>query len=274
MEKFIIDKKEIQILENPNYIHWKSISNLLPYNLKEWIKDYKFFLPIELIKWLLVDKTRPRFFHPYGFNFYTGLPGTGKTIAMTNELQNYRNKYGNEIYIATNYGFKNEDFAIHSYEDVIKIYDKPTIIGYDEIQNDFDSRNWANLDYAFSERITQSRKLNGLMILATAQRFGFVDKRLRQLTHKVLECKTFFNRLTISRIYEPEIKEKIEEGQYIDFNKQVSRGVKMFVQSDELRSLYSSYDILLKVQEKLQRYQKTDMEQLKEIREFLTKPAI
>ena len=268
-----LPRTEIKILENPNWTGWRAMADTIPLTWRLWIKDYKFFLPIELLKWILIDKTRPRYFHPYGFYFYTGLPGTGKTIMMSNELAKFRELYGDEIYIGTNYGFKLQDFEVKDYTDVIKLRDKPTIIGYDEIQNDFDSRNWANLDYAFSERITQSRKLNGLMIMATAQKFGFVDKRLRQLTHKVYECRTFFNRLTMARIYEPDLKVKIEEGQYIENNATKTKGFKIFVQTDYIRSLFSSYDILLKVQERLKEFEKTDSEQLRQIREFLTNTA-
>lgn len=263
-----------KILENPNWFRFRNMYDTLPFKFRYFIKDHKFWLPIELIKWIMIDKARPRYFHPYGFYFFTGLPGTGKTIMMSYELSKYREKYGNEILIGTNYGFKQQDFEVKDYSDIIKLRDKPTIIGYDEIQNDFDSRNWANLDYAFSERITQSRKLNGLMILATAQKFGFVDKRLRQLTHLVYECRTFFNRLTMARVYEPELKVKMEEGQYLEHNVARTKGFKMFVQTDFVRSLFSSYDILLKVQERLHQFEKTDSQQLKEIREFLTKPAI
>ena len=71
---------------------------------------------------------------------------------MTYELNKLREKYGDSIYIGTNYGFIGQDFEINGYEDIIKLRDKPTIIGYDEIQNDFDARNWANLDSAFSEK--------------------------------------------------------------------------------------------------------------------------
>jgi len=268
-----MNNKNPRILENPNYKGWQSMADTLPYSLRFWIKDTRFFLPIELIKWLFIDKTRPRFYHPYGFYFYTGLPGTGKTIMMTKELTKLREKYGKEILIGTNYGYKLQDFEVNDYSDVIKLRNKPTIIGYDEIQNDFDSRNWANLDYAFSERITQSRKLEGLMILATAQKFGFVDKRLRQLTHLVYECRTFFNRLTMARVFEPDLKVKIEEGSYIESNKARIKGFKIFVQDDYIRSLFSSYDILQKVQEKLRKYEKDDIQQLKEIRKFLTSPA-
>lgn len=250
------------LLENKSYLFWRKIALKLPLELRSKLKAKKMFFPFELIKWLLVDLQRPRYFHPYGLFFYTGLPGTGKTIFMTYELQKLRDRYGNAILIGTNYGFALQDFEVNGFEDIIKLRDKPCIIGYDEIQNDFDARNWANLDSAFSERITQSRKINGLMILATAQKFGFVDRRLRQLTHLVNECRTFKNRLTVAKMYEPELKEKIEDGQYSESVGAKSRGFKMFVQSDSIRSLYSSYQILVKLMDNFKEFNENRAERL------------
>lgn len=264
-------KDELILLENKSYLFFKKIASVIPYNLRQKLKDIEFPKLIDFIKWIIIDLQRPRFFHPYGLYFYVGLPGTGKTIFMTYELEQLRKKYKDQIYIATNYGYKNEDFSINSYEDIIKVRDKPTIIGYDEIQNDFDSRNWANLDQAFSERITQSRKINGLMILATAQRFGFVDKRLRELTHTVYKCQTILNRLTLARLYEPRVVDKLEEGQYIEYNKNVSKGFKYFIQSDHLRNLYSSYQILENVKNRMKLYESSARKTLAEISDLSSK---
>jgi len=262
-----------KLLENPNYLKLRKFALKIPVETRNFLKAKKFPALFDYLKWILIDEQRPRYFHPYGLYFFTGLPGTGKTIFMTYELEKYREQYGDSILIGTNYGYKNQDFVVKGYEDIIKLRDKPTIIGYDEIQNDFDSRNWANLDSAFSERITQSRKLEGLMILATAQKFSFVDKRLRQLTHMVYECRTFKNRLTIAKLFEPELKEKIEEGQYTETVGAKSRGFKYFVQSDGIRDLYSSYQILLHVLKDLEEYNNSSDRVLDDIRGLLTESS-
>jgi len=233
-----------RLLENNNYKKFKKLYSFIPLSWRLWIKDYKFFAPIEWIKWIIIDLGRPRYFHPFGLYFFTGLPGSGKTMFMTHLLNGYRQKYGNDIYICTNYGYKFQDFSISNYQDLIKIYDKPVIVGYDEIQNDFDARQWEKIDYKFSERITQSRKLNGMMILCTAQKFGFVDRRLRQLTHMVYECKMLGNRFTLARLYEPDMKEKIESGIFNEYNVQRNKGMKFLIQSDFIRDSYDTLQIL------------------------------
>ncbi|MDX9697228.1 MAG: hypothetical protein RBT49_15665 [Bacteroidales bacterium] len=247
----VVKSEETKLLENPSWKFWKKISSVIPRDIRFFIKDYKFWLPIDFVKWLLIDLQRPKYFHPYGLVFYCGLAGAGKTMHMSKTLMDFREKYGDSIYIGTNYGFLYEDFEVNSYSDIIELRDKPTIIGYDEIQNDFDARNWATLSASFSERINQSRKMRGLMILCTAQKFGFVDKRLRQLTNRVHECKTFKERLTFSRILEPEVKEKLEGGFYTEMNSVRSRGFTAFVQSDYIRGLYDSFQILENMRNRL-----------------------
>ena len=258
------------LLENPKYEFLRSISLKIPFHIRQKIKNKSLGTILDFFKWLIVDMQRPKYFHPYGLYFYTGLPGTGKTIFMTYTLERLRQKYGNAIYIGTNYGYIHEDFKVESYLDVIKVRDKPTIIGYDEIQNDFDARNWANLDDAFSERITQSRKIEGLMILATAQRFSFVDRRLRQLTHSVYECRTFKNRLTTAKIYEPELKEKIEGGQYVEYQSNKTKGFKLFTQSDYIRNLYNSYQILEQVASRLSNAEQKEKQVIQDLKALLT----
>ena len=52
--------------------------------------------------------------HLYGIYGYFGLPGYGKTMAMSWELLELRKKYGDDIYIFTNYGFKQEDKSFNN----------------------------------------------------------------------------------------------------------------------------------------------------------------
>lgn len=244
---------DYRLIENPNFVFWKRLAQKLKPETRKKFKEAKLPFILDIFRWLLIDLQRPRLFHPYGLDFLTGLPGSGKTIFLTSILNNYRERFGDSIYIATNYKYKYEDFPINSYKDLIKIYDKPTIVGYDEIQNDFDSRQWGEMDHAFSERITQSRKINGMKIIGTAQKFGFVDKRLRALTNLVIDCRMLGSRLTIGRAYSPEMKEKVENGQYNNIESVKTLGVRFLIQSDWLRNSYDSYQILQTISDKLNR---------------------
>lgn len=80
----------------------------------------------------------------YGIYGFFGLPGRGKTMAMCKYLQDMRKKYGKDIYIMTNFFYKDQDFPFTTWKDLLKDYDKPLIVAWDEIQNEFNSRDFQN----------------------------------------------------------------------------------------------------------------------------------
>ena len=103
---------------------------------------------VQVFRWLVVDFINifrnKRKVHLYGIWLYCGLYGQGKTMVLTEYLTRMRAKYGDKIYISTNYGFKDEDFPLDNWKDLLTEYDRPVIFGYDEIQNEFNSRDYRN----------------------------------------------------------------------------------------------------------------------------------
>lgn len=181
----------------------------------------------------------------YGIIGYFGLPGKGKSVAMTYELDGYRQRYGNDVYIATNYGYKNQDFVLDDWNLLLRQYDKPLIVGYDEIQNEFSSRDYKNFPMELIYLLTQQRKGNGIRIYYTAQRYARVDKIWRELTSYAYECNTILGRWTRARGYHWEDYEMLNRE--VDVQKKMKiRPVKRisFVQTNKLRELYNSYDII------------------------------
>lgn len=79
-------------------------------------------------------------------------------MALTEYLTRMRKKYGDKIYICTNYGFRDEDFKLTHWRDLLSDYDKPVIFGYDEIQNEFNSRDYQNFPFELVTMLTQNRK--------------------------------------------------------------------------------------------------------------------
>ncbi len=181
----------------------------------------------------------------YGIYGYFGLWGQGKTIAMTKELFDLRKKYGDKIYIITNYHFSLQDFEFTDWRQLLVTYDKPLIVGWDEVQNEFSSRNFKSFPTNLLTLLTQNRKGNGVRILYSAQRWERVDKIFRELTYICYECKTRFNRLTGIRGYHWEEYEQLLSTKQVEFKikiKPVKR--KVFVQTDYLRSLFDSFKML------------------------------
>lgn len=202
---------------------------------------------IQMIYWLIIDFKRRKYqsLHIYGIELIVGLYGQGKTMALSHYLDSMRQKYGDNIYISTNYFFKGQDFPITHWKDLIKEYDKPIIFGYDEIQNEFNSRDYTNFPIELLTLLTQNRKGFGKKIIGTAQRYNRVDKVFRELAQYVLTCHTVFGRLTIVRKYEQMEYEELLNSPVL--NKQMNikpRQKYSFVQSDRLRDLYDSFKML------------------------------
>lgn len=183
--------------------------------------------------------------HLYGIYGFFGLPGKGKTMLMSKYLNDMRKKYGDSIYIMTNYFYKGQDFPFTSWKDLLKDYDKPLIVAWDEVQNEFNSRDFKTFPISLLTLLTQVRKKNGIQLLYTAQRWHFVDKNFRSLSFGCYECNTIMGAYTYAKMYDPvdydnlcsqsdyDKRRKIKPIKYMDF-----------VQTNKLRDCYDSYKML------------------------------
>ena len=105
---------------------------------------------LNFLKWKCIDVYRgfknrkDKKIHLYGIYGFFGLPGHGKTISMSYELLSLRQRYGNDIYIFTNYGFDYEDKPFDNWRMLLDEYDKPAVFAWDEVQNEFNSRDFNN----------------------------------------------------------------------------------------------------------------------------------
>lgn len=202
-----------------------------------------FCLPYLLyLKFRDVKASQLRLYGIYGF---FGLPGKGKTMAMSKYLQNMRKRYGNDIYIMTNYFYNDQDFPFTSWKDLLKDYDRPLIVAWDEIQNEFNSRDFKNFPISLLTLLTQVRKKNGIQILYTAQRWHFVDKNFRTLSFGCYECSTVLGCYTIAKLYDPVDYDNLCSQS--DYNKRMKiKPVSYFsfIQTEALRNCYNSYQML------------------------------
>lgn len=209
-------------------------------NLPLWVQVF----PL-LIKDLYRFLRYPRKIHLYGVWLYCGLYGMGKTMALTEYLTRMRKRYGDKIYISTNYGFSGEDFPLTTWRELLKEYDRPVIFGYDEIQNEFNSRDYQNFPYELVKLLTQVRKGHGKQIVATAQRFGRVDKTIRELCTHVVECKRgYFGRVTKLRKYDVEDYEQFLHEIDVMKKRKIPCMKYRFVQTDALRNAYDSFKMI------------------------------
>ena len=192
-----------------------------------------------------IRDTKNQGVHLFGIYGFFGLPGRGKTMAMCNHLKEMRRKYGDSIYIMTNFCYKDEDFPFTSWKDLLKEYDKPLLCAWDEVQNEFNSRDFKNFPIALLTLLTQVRKKNGIQILYTAQRWHFVDKNFRSLSFGCYECGTIAGALTVTRLYDPVDYDNLCSQSDYDKRRRI-RPIKTnsFIQTMELRNSYDSYKML------------------------------
>lgn len=180
--------------------------------------------------------------HLYGIWCYVGLPGSGKTMSLVYYLDDLRRKYKDKIYIITNFGYIGQDFELKSWDVVTEDYDRPVIFAWDELQNEFNSRQYRNFPTGLIHELTQNRKGNGKQIIYTTQIFTAVDNNFRNLTSHVYDCRTYFNRFTVSRKYKREFYEALVESKSIN-NKFKIKPVEIirFIQTEDIRSRYDSF---------------------------------
>ena len=158
-------------------------------------------LPV-IIPLYIFDRLKNRRCHLFGIEGYFGLMGQGKTICMTRRLLRLRKKYGNKIYICTNYGFVQEDFSFTDWHMLFADWDKPLVVAWDEVQNEFNSRAFKSFPVELLTQLTQVRKDNGILLLYSAQRWARVDKVFRELSVKCWQCRTFLGRFTWARCFD------------------------------------------------------------------------
>lgn len=215
-------------------------------NFKKKIKEFKFsFLLLELLKWKLIDIYRIKKYglepHLFGVRCVTGMYGCGKTMAMTKIALDLRAKYKDTIYICTNFGLSIQDFPFTSVFQTSKIYDKPVVFLWDEVQNDFPAQEKIfpkEVRYA----LTMNRKGHGKMFYWASQDHELVHKTIRRLTIEYGLVKTLFGRYTRLRWYlTNDYMRLFDENDYGKKMKIHPFKTVKFVQDDYIRSLYDSY---------------------------------
>lgn len=118
------------------------------------------------------------------------------------------------------------------------------IFGFDEIHLTFESTKWEDAPSNLLDYISQQRKLHKF-ILASSQVFTRIDKKLREQTNYVIECKSYLRgRLVTNRYYDTPTY--ISNGEKLDKGTRKRRPRKrdVFVAIDSIRSKYNTEEIM------------------------------
>lgn len=222
------------------------------------------------------------FFMVLVFGLFVVQVGSGKTLSIVRYLLNIKKKYPN-VKIYTNFDFKERDGDIKSWHDLLDVeniniyeitqkeYDKRrkwgqrhifmciddnnqivykkrindgVIFGFDEIHLTFESTKWQDAPSNLLDYVSQQRKLHK-QILGSSQVFTRIDKKLREQTNYVIECKSIFRgRLCINSYYKT--VEYIANGDKMDKGqrkRKVHRRIS-YVAYDNIRNAYNTEQIM------------------------------
>lgn len=202
------------------------------------------YLPATIVGHI-IDLRSDSGIHLYGIYGFFGLPGKGKTMAMCYRLRELRRQYGSSIYITTNFCYDDQDFPFETWKQLLHKYDKPLVVAWDEVQNEFNSRDFKNFPISLLTQLTQVRKGNGIQILYTSQRWHFVDKNFRSLSFGCYDCSTFLGRYTTAKMYDyDDYEQKCNEVRVDKKMKVHAKDWIAFFQTKKLRDSYDSYKML------------------------------
>lgn len=222
-----------------------------PQTLRDIHIQFKYY---DLLRWLLVDflerdKHRGEF-QEYGFTFFVGRQGAGKTISMVYYLERMKERYPDCLVVA-NFDYYRADKVMTDWRDLLSIRNGTdgVIFAIDEIHSEYDSSKWKDIPEDLLSEISQQRKQR-VKIIASAQFYTRVAKPLREQAVTVVSCNTFLGRLTTNREYDA-----LDYACIVDNPLVVMKRIKplrkiSYVQSDFLRGCYDTYA-------KVERMQKT-----------------
>lgn len=212
-------------------------------DLKKLEIEWKYF---DLFRWFLVDFLERDLhrgeFSEYGFTFFVGRQGAGKTISMVRYLDVMKERYPHCL-IVTNFQYQQSDYIMTDWRDLLTIRNGTDgiIFAIDEIHSEYDSSKWNDVpEYLLSE-ISQQRKQR-IKIIASAQFFTRVAKPLREQAVTVVSCSTWLKRLTRNKEYDALEYALIIDNPLVAKKKIRPLRKSSFVQSDFLRNSYDTYE--------------------------------
>lgn len=251
---------------------------LLTFLIYSAMTDFKMIRAIKLYIGDLINKDWQRF-DGYGFWLFCGLGGSGKTLSMVEYMDRMRLRYP-DVKIYCNFAYAGSHGLIEGWQDILqcenysmkavtadefkklntynryqrgdRFYEKVhhgIIFGFDEIHLTFASQKWETAPDNMLEYISQQRKLHK-QIVASAQVFTRVDKKLREQTNYVVECSSWFgSRWVFNKYFHT--SDFLANDEKLDAGAR-KRNVKKrynFVATNAIRNLYDTYQVMINLNE-------------------------
>ncbi|MBR5363327.1 MAG: hypothetical protein IK134_08400 [Oscillospiraceae bacterium] len=141
---------------------------------------------------------RPANFFPvHGLIIFEGRQGSGKTSSMVHYIHDLQKQYPH-VKVITNFEYASQETSLVDWRQLITYKNgfEGVVVGIDELQNWFSSKQSANFPPEMLSVVTQNRK-NRRVILGTAQSFYMVAKDIRSQTTELRRCRTLAGVFTI-----------------------------------------------------------------------------
>lgn len=213
----------------------------LPQAIFYWLKD----IVLSIIeKWYLN-------FERWGLHLFVGKFGAGKTCTMVYYAYNLAKKY-RCLTILTNLKLKRfpkhtQILPLNTPQDILNAPDN-TLVLIDEIGTIFNSRDFSSgknsIPKFLFQHLCQCRKRH-MMIYATTQRWNFLDKQLRDICDTVYVTYSFFahpfTRMCIVRRYDALEYDNAFTNPLLPLTLMSGD---VYVQTDKLRKLYSTDELI------------------------------
>lgn len=190
-------------------------------------------------------------FNGWGLHIYLGMFGQGKTCSMVYDAYNIACRYEG-LTIITNLRLQNFPkhctiLPLRSARDILNAPDN-TLVLIDEIGTIFNSRDFAkskeSVPKLLFQHICQCRHRH-LMIFGTVQRWGFLDKQLRDITADVTVCRASF-RHPFSRLVTNTVYDAYEYDLFCGnpMRQIIALSADCYIQTDKIRSLYDTKEMV------------------------------
>lgn len=180
----------------------------------------------------------PDFFEYQGLVIYTGRQGHGKTISMVRDISLMQQEYPKSECI-TNFCYTKENDKLTDWKKLITYKNgiHGVIVGIDEIQNWFSSKQSKDFPPEMFEVVTQNRK-NRRIIMATTQNFYQPAKDIRTQCTEVRKCFTILGVFTIVHAVRPTLDSQgeVKEWKHVKWYS--------FVHTREIRESYDTYKVI------------------------------
>lgn len=224
--------------------------------LKNFIKTIKLPFILDFIRWVGIDLYRKIKNHSkkrlWGLRIITGKTGSGKTTLACKIAADARAYYGDDIYIMTNFYFKDpmpENYIeMKHWKDMTLKYNKPLLCILDEANSLFSSKNFKNFPTELIHVITQNRKggkEHGIFpkaIYAITQDYSALDISFRRYALEVISCRSILGRMFFASTFWREDYEMKYNMSNLDMASRVKPLKKdIFIASDDLREMYDSF---------------------------------